>query len=94
MHVVDIWTVKSALRKAASIHERSLVVGYGRPLLRVFPQVRGFGYGLTVTTTSGRVLLEVDLTGPVDTGDLNVLTVAKRAKYRVFAKPQRRTRSR
>jgi hypothetical protein len=90
MHVVDIWTVKSALRKAASIHERSLVVGYGKPLLRISPQVRGFGYGLTVTTMSGRVLLEVDLTGPVGAGDLQVLTVARRAKYRVFSKPQRR----
>jgi hypothetical protein len=92
MHVVDIWTVKSALRKAATIHERSLVVGYGKPLLRIFPQVRGFGYGLTVTTMSGRVLLEVDLTGPADTGELKVLSVAKRAQYRVFA--QRRTRRR
>lgn len=94
MHVVDIWTVKSALRKAASIHERSLVVGYGRPLLRIVPQIRGRGYGLTVTTLSGRVLLEVDLTGPVGAGDLQVLSIARRARYRTFARPQRRTRSR
>jgi hypothetical protein len=93
MHAVDIWTVKSPLRKPASIHERSLVVGYGKPLLRITPQRRdGTGYGLTVRTMSGRVLLEVDLTGQADTGELKVLSVAKRAQYRVFA--QRRTRSR
>lgn len=92
MHAVDIWTVKSALRKATSIREPTLVVGYGRPLLRIVPQIRGRGYGLTVMTLSGRVLLEADLTGPVGAGDLQVLSVAKRATYRVFA--QRRTRSR
>jgi hypothetical protein len=80
MHRVDIWPKARRLRKPAPCSEASIAVGYGRPQLRIIPQVKGRGYGITVLTMSGRVLLEADLTVQPEGG--GVLTAAKRTTYR------------
>lgn len=63
MHYVDIWTVdRNDDTLKGPLCEPAIVVGYGMPMLRILPQVRGRGYGLTVTDLEGNILLTADRT--------------------------------
>ena len=73
MHHVDIWTGNrngdvDVLQ--SPLCEPSIVVGYGKPMLRIVPQVEGQGYGLTVTDMEGNVLLTADRTNWTSSGVL------------------------
>lgn len=83
MHRVDIWPNAKRLKSRAPCSEQCLALGYGKPQLLVYPQIKGSGYGLTVTDMTGHVLLEADLTAPA-TPTTTILQHAKRTKYRTF----------
>jgi hypothetical protein len=71
MHHVDIWQeIRNYEGLLGPLCEPSIVVGYGKPMLRIIPQVEGQGYGLTVTDMEGNVLLTADCTNWTSSGVL------------------------
>ena len=88
MHRVDIWPEALRLRKPAPHSARCIVIGHGRPQLIINPQVNGTGYGITITTMEGRVLLTADITAPI-TSKTGVCEVAKRTTYKLYPRKRK-----
>jgi hypothetical protein len=88
MHSVNTWAgSRTSVKLTGPYSAPFIAVGYrGRKLLTIHPQTEnGTGYGLTVVSPKGKVLLVVDMTEPPKPGQ-TVLEVAKRARYRFSVK--------
>jgi hypothetical protein len=63
MHNISIWaTNRNDDKLKGPYEEPSILVGHGEPMLKIVPQVKGRGYGLTIMDMEGNVLLLVDYT--------------------------------
>lgn len=95
MHAVDIWTTsRNSSKHKGPYAEPAIIVGYGRKLLRITPQCGIRGYGLTISTMRGRVLLEADMTDrspPKPEPGIQALEVSARTVFRLFPRKRRKS---